>query len=111
MLDKSFYSCAAITSIIFPEGSLKALTSQSPSGAFSFCRKLEELVIYNLPNTNLTNTGFSYCTRLTLQSLQNILNALPVTTSGYKCTIGTTNLNKLSAADIQIATDKGWTLN
>lgn len=109
-LDKAFYSCYAITSIIFPEGSLQAL-SASPWGAFSFCRSLKDLVIYNLPNSNLTNTGLTTCTSLTLQSLQNILNALPVTTSGYRCTIGTTNLNKLSAADIQIATDKGWTLN
>lgn len=109
-LDKAFYGCYTITSIIFPEGSLQALTASS-WGAFSFCGKLEELVIYNLPNSNLTATGLTTCTSLTLQSLQNILNALPVTTSGYKCTIGTTNLNKLSAADIQIATDKGWTLN
>jgi hypothetical protein len=80
--------------------------------AFFQCKSLQDLTIYNLPNINLTNIGFEDCTRLTLQSLQNILNALPVTTSSYRrCTIGTTNLNKLSDADIQIATDKGWTLN
>lgn len=81
------------------------------SYTFSSCRSLQDLTIYNLPNINLTNTGFIDCTAITLQSLQNILNALPVTTSGYKCTLGTTNLNKLSDADIQIATDKGWILN
>lgn len=111
MLDNAFYMCYAIKSIIFPEGSLQALTSVAPWRAFSSCGKLEELVIYNLPNSNLTNIGLSTCTRLTLQSLQNIINALPVTTSGYKCTLGTTNLKKLSDADIQIATDKGWILN
>lgn len=81
------------------------------SYTFSSCHSLQDITIYNLPNINLTNTGFTDCTAITLQSLQNILNALPVTTSGYRCTIGTTNLKKLSDADIQIATDKGWILN
>ena len=79
--------------------------------AFHSCSALQDLTIHNLPNINLTNTGLIYCTSLTLSSLQNIVNALPTTTSGYQCTIGTTNLAKLSNTDIQIATDKGWTLN
>ena len=78
---------------------------------FSDCYSLQDLTIYNLPNINLYNLGFDTCTSLTLSSLQNIINALPTTTSGYKCTLGTTNLAKLSNTDIQIATDKGWTLN
>ena len=78
---------------------------------FYRCSVLQDLTIYNLPNLNLSDIGFNTCTRLTLSSLQNIVNALPTTTSGYKCTLGTTNLAKLSDADIQIATDKGWTLN
>ena len=78
---------------------------------FDYCTSLQDLTIHNLPNINLTNIGLVYCTRLTLSSLQNIVNALPTTTSGYQCTLGTTNLAKLSDADIQIATDKGWTLN
>jgi hypothetical protein len=78
---------------------------------FDYCTSLQDLTLHNLPNINLTNTGLIYCTSLTLSSLQNIVNALPTTTSGYKCTIGTTNLAKLSDTDIQIATDKGWTLN
>lgn len=78
---------------------------------FEYCTSLQDLTIHNLPNINLTNIGFTYCKLLTLSSLQNIVNALPTTTSGYKCTIGTTNLAKLSNTDIQIATDKGWTLN
>lgn len=76
-----------------------------------YCTSLRDLTIHNLPNINLTNMGFSTCTSLTLSSLQNIINALPTTTSSYQCTLGTTNLAKLSDTDIQIATDKGWTLN
>lgn len=108
-ISNTFIYCRNLTSITFPEGTLTQVTTMSYT--FAGCSKLQDLTIYNLPNINLYNIGFSSCTSLTLQSLQNIINALPVTTSGYKCTIGTTNLNKLSDADIQIATDKGWILN
>lgn len=104
-----FYNCSSLTSLTFPEGALTQVIYAFQD--FYNCTSLQDLTIYNLPNINLTNIGFSTCTSLTLQSLQNIINALPVTTSGYRCTLGTTNLNKLSDADIQIATDKGWTLN
>lgn len=105
----AFNSCPTLTSITFPEGALTQATSLDL--IFSRCSALQDLTIYNLPNINLTNIGLTYCKLLTLSSLQNIVNALPTTTSGYKCTIGTTNLAKLSDTDIQIATDKGWTLN
>lgn len=61
-----------------------------------------------LPDMNL-NVGWQYCP-LTVDSLVNIFNALPQT-SGKSITIGTTNKNKLSAAQLAIATDKGWTVN
>lgn len=105
----TFYNCYDLTSITFPQGALTKATAMGST--FYNCTSLQDLTIYNLPNINLSNTGFSTCTSLTLSSLQNIVNALPTTTSGYKCTIGTTNLAKLSDTDIQIATDKGWTLN
>lgn len=108
-MSQAFSFCSNLKSITFPEGALTQV--QGCYKAFYACTSLQDLTIYNLPNINLSDLGFNTCTSLNLQSLQNILNALPVTTSGYKCTIGTTNLNKLSAADIQIATDKGWTLN
>lgn len=108
-VDAAFVRCTSLESITFPEGALTQATTVHYT--FSYCTSLQDLTIYNLPNINLTNWYINECKALTLQSLQNIINALPVTTSGYRCTIGTTNLNKLSDADIQIATDKGWTLN
>lgn len=55
--------------------------------------------------------GFEFLTALTVTSLVNILNALPQTsTSGRYIRIGSTNKNKLSAAQLQIATDKGWSV-
>lgn len=105
----AFDYCNSLTSLTFPEGALTQV--RIVNKAFYQCNSLQDLTIYNLPNINLTNIGFSTCTRLTLSSLQNIVNVLPTTTSGYICTLGATNLAKLSDADIQIATDKGWTLN
>lgn len=105
----AFLYCSGLTSLTFPEGALTQLNYTIST--FWQCTSLQDLTIHNLPNIDLTNIGFSTCTKLTLSSLQNIVNALPTTTSGYKCTIGTTNLAKLSDTDIQIATDKGWTLN
>lgn len=104
-----FRFCNSLTSLTFPEGALTQV--KYLSNMFEYCTSLQDLTLHNLPNINLTNTGLIHCTSLTLSSLQNIVNALPTTTSGYKCTIGTTNLAKLSDTDIQIATDKGWTLN
>lgn len=63
-----------------------------------------------LPNMNL-DFGIKNCTALTVDSLVNILNALPTASGSRTITIGSTNKNKLSAAQLAIATNKGWTVN
>lgn len=71
---------------------------------------LTDFNVVALPDLNVTqnNWGFSECTALSVNSLVNILNALPVTqTSGRYIYLGA-NKNKLSAAQIAIATNKGW---
>lgn len=70
---------------------------------------ITDFQIEAFPDRNI-DWGFNYCTGLSVQSLLNILNALPQT-SGRTITIGTTNKNKLSAEQISIATNKGWTVN
>jgi hypothetical protein len=62
-----------------------------------------------LPNMNL-NVGWQYCP-LTVDSLVNIFNALPVASGSRSVTIGTTNKNKLTAEQLAIATNKGWSVN
>ena len=64
----------------------------------------------NLPSSMNINWGFQYCTALTVNSLVNILTALPVISVNRTITIGTTNFNKLSSQQLQIATNKGWTV-
>ena len=65
----------------------------------------------------ISNNGFnvSTCTKLTHDSLMSIINTLAdktTDTSGtnWVCTLGSTNLAKLSDAEKAIATQKGWTL-
>lgn len=71
---------------------------------------LTDFNVVALPDLDITdsNWGFSTCAALSVNSLVNILNALPVTqTSGRYIYLGA-NKNKLSAAQIAIATNKGW---
>ena len=55
----------------------------------------------------------SSCTKLTHDSLMSIINALydySGTTTTRTVTLGTDNKNKLTEAEIAIATQKGWSV-
>ena len=84
-------------------------------GMFDGCKVLTDLNMNGaiLPKINLTNWGLDTCTALTVDSLVSVLNALQQLDEGtsYTCTIGSTNLNKLSDEQKAIATSKGWVLN
>lgn len=53
---------------------------------------------------------FSAMTKLTKQSLINIMNEVATVTGGQVLTFGSVNLSKLSNEEKAIATNKGWTL-
>lgn len=108
-MDGCFRYCKLLTSITLPE--LPKVINMSY--CFSRCSSLQNLVIGNInPNiTTLTSWGIASCTLLTVDSLVNIMNALPTITNTRTCTIGTTNLSKLSPEQLAIGTDKGWTIN
>lgn len=62
------------------------------------------------------NISFADCKKLTHDSLMSIIEHLynykaDGDTSTHTCTVGSTNLGKLTAAEKAIATEKGWTLN
>ena len=82
---------------------------------FNGCKVLTDLNMNGaiLPKIDLTNWGLDTCTALTVDSLVSVINALPQLDSGtsYTCTIGSTNLAKLTDEQKAIATNKGWTLN
>ena len=104
-----FGYCTSLTSLTLPD--LPKVTNMY--SCFNYCALLQNLVIGSInPNiTTLTNWGISTCTRLTVESLVNIMNSLPTITNTRTCTIGRTNLSKLSPEQLAIATNKGWTIN
>ena len=65
-----------------------------------------------LPKINLTDWKFDYY-NWDVTYIMYIINALPQLSSSesFTCTIGSTNLAKLTDAQKAIATNKGWTLS
>ena len=76
--------------------------------AFTTLAKLENLTITGVIATNFTCT----IATLTHNSLMSIISCLKDygTTATHTCTLGTTNLAKLTDTEKAIATQKGWTL-
>ena len=65
----------------------------------------------NYTGTNIcTNENYSNSLRLTPASLKSILNRLQTVSSTKTITLGEQNLLKLTAEDIAVATNKGWTV-
>ena len=92
---------------------VSAETSAWNSNSFQHATGLINMTVTGVIGTN--NFNVSYCTQLTKESLMSIINCLKdysEDTSGTKwvCTLGTTNLAKLTDAEKAIATEKGWTL-
>lgn len=81
------------------------------TAAFLSCEKLQKLIITGTIGQNGFDVAGS--PKLTEESLLSILNALKdysSSTSSWVCTLGTTNLEKLTDEQKAIATEKGWTL-
>ena len=71
----------------------------------------------NLPNIEhfvgipiAVNHSYNQALKLTVESLVNIIDALPTVSAARTLTLGQTNMNKLTAAQIAVATGKGWTV-
>ena len=101
-----FYECTNLTSLTLGNCSKMEIFTMFDRGAAN----LTDFSVEKLPNVDLLN-AFSPVSKLTHDSLLNILNALPETTEAYTCTLGSTNLAKLTDEEKAIAIDKGWTLN
>lgn len=115
-----FYSCQSLISI--PEYDF-GKNSQTYN-MLKYCTKLTTLggfLNYGkaLDSTSALNTytalDLSSCTQLTHDSLMNVINKLyDIASAGYntqKLMLGNENKAKLTAEEIAIATNKGWTVS
>lgn len=103
--DAAFYNCLGLVKINLPN-SLTFVGSQS----FYNCTGLTELLLEQGFNCNGLNVSMS--TLLTAETIVSCLEALSDRTgqAAYTITFGTTNLNKLTAEQRDIATNKNWNL-
>lgn len=92
---------------------LKSDGSQKIDGVFAYCYALKNITIEGTIGQN----GFDihWSTGLTHDSLMSIINALQDKTgdtsgTSWVCTLGTTNLTKLTDEEKLVATRKGWSL-
>lgn len=116
-----FYRCNSITSLHL----LNSSKVTNVNGMFAICTDLINLGgLQNLGQAYLTTQSANYsnytlnlsaCTKLTHDSLMNVINNLyDIATKGcnvQKLVLGSTNIAKLTAEEIAIATNKGFSVS
>ena len=103
-MEAMFYGCTSLLSV--PEFYTDQVDNMNY--IFSGCKSLTTLGGFLNLKTNL---DLSSSTKLTHDSLMNVINkAADVTSSPKTLTLGSTNLAKLTTDEKAIATNKGWTL-
>ena len=118
--NKMFYNCTRLVTIpkLNLSGSIYKTTTYSTSASafnqmFYNCKALENVTFEDYIYISASTSFFETAPNITVDSLMSFINAL-VNLSGssttYTVTIGSTNLAKLTAEQIQIATDKNITL-
>ena len=101
------YGCSSLTSI--PLLDTTNVTNMDYLFGFSTMDKLTDLGGFKNLSISVTAYFLDNCPNLTVESLMNVINNL-ATVSGQTLKFGSTNLNKLTAEQIAVATAKGWTL-
>ena len=103
--ESAFQNCSSLTTINLPNSLTSIL-----SNVFQGCSSLENVTIGTGFNCN--NLNLSASTHYSVETMVSWFNALADRTgqTPYTLTIGTTNLNKLTAEQKAIATNKNWTL-
>ncbi len=127
LMSRMFYNCRLIETIpLFDTGkvtdmgrmfyhcdNLKVIPALDVSNCvgmanmLDYCTKLEEIHMIGIK----ANLKISESTRYTRTALVEVLNNLQVVLDTKQLVIGSTNLAKLTAEDIAIGTNKGWTIS
>lgn len=71
----------------------------------------KNLTTFNCYGVQTYNLSISNYPNLSKESIMNIINCLCETTETLTLTLGSTNMAKLTEAEIAIATNKGWTIS
>ena len=104
-INNCFYGCVSLVSLSLPTGFGQNATNIS--NCFYACFALTDVT--GNPNFKVS-FSLSDCTQLTHDSLMVFINGLQTVTTTQTLKLGSKNLAKLTEADKQIATNKGWTL-
>lgn len=117
-LSYAFRGCKSLITIEFPEDLSKV---KNIPQCFNWSNNIENISgVKILPKIQLNNWNLNNHTKLTVDSLNTIISALQDITNDVDeqgnplvltCTLGATNLAKLTEEQIAVGTDKGWTLN
>lgn len=121
IFEETFRNCSKLTTVPL----LKANSVNYIYGAFTYCYELTTIGGFeNLgqayettqnANSQRYQLNLSYSTKLTHESLMNVINNLyDIKSKGCKTQqliLGSTNISKLSAEEIAIATDKGFSVS
>ena len=103
-----FNNCSSLTSLDVSNWDINKVTgSYQLSTAFNGCTNLVDL---KAPKNINAPMDVTRSTALSHDSLMSIINNLMTQTSTKTLTLGTTNLAKLTADEVAIATNKGWTV-
>lgn len=86
--------------------SMPKVTSTAPAQFLGDCWRLQDVDMVFVP----LNYSFANDRSLTHETVVKILNALPQTSTTRTLNLTATNLNRLTAEEKAIATNKGWTL-
>ena len=107
-----FYGCSSLTSI--PLLDFSSVTEIGYVFGFGSLNKLTDLGGFKDLKVSSSSYFLDIVPNATVESLMNVINNLYDLTanglSGKTLKFGTTNLNKLTADQIAVATNKGWTL-
>ena len=111
-MESMFYYCSSLQSI--PLLDCGNVTNMNSFFGWSNIDTLTDLGGFKYLKISINSDFLDRCPNLTTDSLMNVINYLyDLTTnglSGQSLKLGSTNLNKLTAEQIAVATAKGWTL-
>ncbi len=101
-----FVKCYSLYDLDFSGLDTSAMASNASLNMFQQCTSLTNLKVGKIT----VNFKFTDCNSLSHESLLNVIAALEATDTTKTLTIGSTNLAKLTADEIAVATGKGWTV-